>query len=165
MFGQGISAGNTQCQHCSKMFFIFLWQRDTASLVPESLEFSWEELHSFSYCATDFLSNFWALSWRKTALSYLLPPLFCPPLRQVQYLQSEGAEQPGMALTVDTVTLPCQVVSDETNPAGCLYTKALVSFTKISTGVTIAVMKCRQLLSKGQLLKCLMGVKNSCTNC
>lgn len=120
---------------------------------------------SFLLSATDFLSDFWALSWRKTALSYLLPPVFCPPLRQVQYLQSEGAEQPSTAFTVGTVTLPGHVVSDETNSAGCLYMKALISFTKISTGAIIATVKCRQFLSMGQLLKCLMRVKNSWTNC
>jgi len=37
--------------------------------------------------------------------------------------------------------LPGCAVSNDTNPAGRLYVKALISFTKISTGAIIAAVK------------------------
>lgn len=78
MLGQSISAGKMQCQHYSKIFFIFLWQRDRISLVPQSLEFTWEDLQFHTVLLT-----FWVISElcpegkQHLATSFLLSFAYC----------------------------------------------------------------------------------------
>lgn len=142
--------------------------------MPQGLNFTWEDLHSHSYSATAILCDHSTFSEvcpgakQCRATSFLLSFAYSwivRSSRQALYLWCAGAAQPGRALVMAAAALPGCAVSDDTNPTDRLYMKALISFTKISTGAIIAAVKCWQFLSMGHLLKCLIGVKNTWTNC
>lgn len=105
---------------------------------------------------TSFLLSF-AYSWTVRSLWFMGLYLF--------FVTCWCSPEPGRAPVLAAATLPGCTVSNDTNPTGRLYMKALISFTKISPGAIIAAVKCWQFLSMGHLLKYLMGVKNTWTNC